>query len=123
VTHSLLGPAAWPHPAPWTREGLHIFSALTNNPNLFLMLCGHRHGEGRRHEVLGNGRSVDVVLSDYQGYTNGGNGFMRLMEFSPRNQTIRVKTYSPWTKQWTTNSDGCFSLAWAGRGGSPHAAH
>jgi hypothetical protein len=119
VTHSLLGPAAWPHPAPWTKEGLHIFLALTNNPNLFLMLCGHRHGEGRRHEVLGNGQSVDVVLSDYQRYTNGGNGFMRLMEFSPRNQTIRVKTFSPWTKQWTTNTDGCFSVAWTAPGGSP----
>jgi hypothetical protein len=119
VTHSLLGPAAWPHPAPWTKEGRQIFSALTNNPNLFLMLCGHRHGEGRRHEALGNGQSVDVVLSDYQSYTNGGNGFMRLMEFSPRNQTIRVKTFSPWTKQWTTNTDGYFSLAWTGLGGSP----
>ena len=119
VTHSLLGPAAWPHPAPWTKEGEQIFPALTNNPNLFLMLCGHRHGEGRRHEVLGNGQSVDVVLSDYQSYTNGGSGFMRLMEFSPRNQTIRVKTFSPWTKQWTTNTDGCFSLAWTGLGASP----
>jgi hypothetical protein len=119
VTHSLLGPAAWPHPAPWTKEGLKIFPALTNKPNLFLMLCGHRHGEGRRHEVLGNGQSVDVVLSDYQSYTNGGSGFMRLMEFSPRNQTIRVKTFSPWTQQWTTNTDGYFSLAWTGQGDSP----
>ena len=119
VTHSLLGPAAWPHPAPWTREGERIFPALTNNPNLFLMLCGHRHGEGRRHEVLGDGQSVDVVLSDYQSYTNGGSAFMRLMEFSPGNQTIRVKTFSPWTRQWTTNSDGCFSLAWTGLRTSP----
>jgi len=44
---------------------------------------------------------------------------MRLMEFSPRNQTIRVKTFSPWTKQWTTNTDGCFSLAWTGARGLP----
>ena len=119
VSHSLLGPAAWPHPAPWTKEGLKIFPALTNNPNLFLMLCGHRHGEGRRHEVLGNGQSVDVVLSDYQRYTNGGNGFMRLMEFSPRNRTICVKTFSPWSREWTTNTDGYFSLAWRGQGASP----
>jgi len=117
VTHSLLSPAAWPHPAPWTPEGLAIFPALTNNPNLFLMLCGHRHGEGRRHEVLGDAHSVDVVLSDYQNYTNGGNGFMRLMEFSPRQETIRVKTFSPWTKEWTTNTDGCFTLAWPSPGG------
>ena len=119
VTHSLLGPAAWPKPAPWTKDGQMIFPALTNNPNLFLMLCGHRYGEGRRLEVVGNRQTVDLVLSDYQGYTNGGNGFMRLMEFSPRNQTIRVKTFSPWTKQWTTNTDGCFSLAWTGVRGLP----
>jgi len=119
VTHSLLGPAAWPKPAPWTKDGQRIFPALTNNPNLFLMLCGHRHGEGRRLEVLGNGQNVHLVLSDYQAYASGGNGFMRLMEFSPRNQTIRVKTFSPWTKQWTTNADGCFSLAWTGASGSP----
>jgi hypothetical protein len=37
---------------------------------------------------------------------------MRLMEFSPKNQTIRVKTFSPWTGQWSTNTDGFFSLAW-----------
>ena len=119
VTHSLLWSAAWPHPAPWTREGLKMFSALTNNPNLFLMLCGHRQGEGRRHEILGGGQSVDVLLSDYQRYANGGNGFMRLMEFSPGNQAIRVKTFSPWTAQWTTNTDGCFSLAWTTPRGAP----
>jgi hypothetical protein len=112
VTHSMLNPAPWPQPASWTTEGPAIFSTLTNNPNLFLMLCSHRHGEGRRHEAIGNGRWVDVVLSDYQTYQNGGNGFMRLMEFSPGNQTIRVKTFSPWTRQWATNTDSCFSLAW-----------
>ena len=115
VTHSLLGPAAWPHPAPWTREGERIYTALTNNPNLFLMLCGHRHGEGRRREVLANGQTVNLVLCDYQSYTNGGDGFMRIMEFSPRNQIIHVKTFSPWTKQWTTNTDGYFSIPWTGK--------
>ena len=119
VSHSLLEPGAWPHPAAWTKDGEKIFPALTNNPNLFLMLCVHRHGEGRRHEVLGNGQSVHVVLSDYQSYTNGGNGFMRIMEFSPRNKTIVVKTFSPWTRQWTTNTDGYFTLAWTGRNGAP----
>ena len=112
VTHSLLNPAPWPRPASWTKEGPEIFASLTNNPNLFLMLCGHRHGEGRRHEAIGGNRWVDVVLSDYQDYQNGGDGFMRLMEFSPSAHTIRVKTFSPWTGQWTTNTDGCFTLAW-----------
>lgn len=112
VTHSLLNPAPWPKPASWTQEGPAIFAPLTNNANLFLMLCGHRHGEGRRHEAVGNGRWLDVVLADYQDYRNGGDGFMRLMEFSPGRQAIRVKTFSPWTGQWATNSDSCFTLVW-----------
>lgn len=113
VTHSLLNPASWPKPAPWTPEGPPIFSGLTNNPNLFLMLCGHRYGEGRRHEPVGDGsRYVDVVLADYQNAPGGGNGFLRLMEFSPSNHTIRMKTYSPWTGQWSTNTDGLFTLEW-----------
>jgi len=111
VTHSLLNPAPWPTPAPWTKEGPAIFSALTNNPNVFLMLCGHRHGEGRRHELVGD-HAIDVVLADYQASPNGGDGFLRLMEFSPSNQTIRVKSYSPWTGQWSTDEDGYFTLAW-----------
>lgn len=119
VTHSMLAPAAWPRPAPWTKEGPPIFHALTNNPNLFLMLCGHRHGEGRRQEARGNGQYIHVLLSDYQRYTNGGNGFMRLLEFSPRRQIIRVKTFSPWTGQWTTNPDGYFTLAWPQRRNVP----
>ena len=113
VTHSLLDPAPWPAPANWTKEGPAIFGALAGNPNLFLMLCGHRHGEGRRHEAAGTGgRHIDVVLADYQSYTNGGNGFLRLLEFSPSRSQIRVKTYSPWTGQWATNSAGLFTLDW-----------
>jgi len=113
VTHSLLNPAPWPTPASWTPEGPAIFAGLTNNPNLFLMLCGHRHGQGRRHEPVGDGgRYVDVLLADYQSSTNGGNGFLRLMEFSPSNHAIRVKSFSPWSGQWSTNSDGFFTLEW-----------
>ena len=117
VTHSLLNPKPWPTPASWTQEGPAIFKALADNPNVFLMLCGHRHGQGRRHETVGNGRAVDVVLADYQDYANGGSGFLRLMEFSPSNRVIRVKTFSPWTGQWSTNADGFFTLDYPAQAG------
>ena len=74
------------------------------------MLCGHRHGEGRRYEPIGTNRHVDVVLADYQSYPNGGDGFLRLLEFSPSNNVIRVRTFSPWTGQWATDTNGCFTL-------------
>lgn len=112
VTHSLIHPSPWPTPGIWTKEGEPIFRSLSSNSNMFLMLCGHRHGEARRHEAVGDGRHVDVVLSDYQSYTNGGNGFMRIMNFSPSGRTISVKTFSPWTGEWATNSDSFFTLSW-----------
>lgn len=110
VTHSLLNPAPCSEQAPWTPEGPAIFGALSGNTNLFLMLCGHRHGEGRRHEVVAGGRAIDVVLADYQSYRNGGDGFLRLLEFSPSNRCVRVKTFSPWTGEWSTNENSFFKL-------------
>jgi len=76
-------------------EGQPIFDALKGNTNLFLMLCGHVDGEGFRHEVLPDGRVIDLLLADYQSYANGGNGYLRCLMFSPSNNQIRVTTYSP----------------------------
>lgn len=111
VTHSLLNPAHWPSPASWTQEGPPIFQALTNQPNLFLMLCGHRHGEGRRSETVAITQHIEIMLADYQSYPHGGDGFLRLLEFSPSRSEIRVKTFSPWNGLWATDPDGCFTLA------------
>ena len=120
VSHSLLNPADWPTPGPWTAEGPAIYNALSNNPNLFLMLCGHMHGEGRRQEP-GNGRTIDLVLADYQSATNGGNGFLRLLEFSPSNDQIRVHTYSPYAGQSMTSTNSDFTLNYRMSGTPPFA--
>jgi autotransporter-associated beta strand protein len=111
VTHSLLqAGTAWPNPAPWSTDGgTAIFPALSGNANLFLMLCGHNHGTGRRHEPVGS-RYIDVLLADYQSETNGGNGFLRTLEFSPANNVIRLKTYSPTTSGSKTDGDNEFTL-------------
>jgi hypothetical protein len=83
---------------------------LKGNPNLFLMLCGHvSPPEGQRQDTF-NGRTVYSLLSDYQTRVNGGNGWLRIMEFSPANNVIRVKTYSPWLNQFETDADSQFNL-------------
>ena len=109
VTHSLLNPAPWPEPASWTKEGPSIFQTMARHPNVFLMLCGHRHGEGRRHETVGD-RAIDIVLADYQASVNGGNGYLRLLEVSPARKTLTVKTFSPWAGMWATNAASFFTL-------------
>jgi hypothetical protein len=82
--------------ASWGAQGQAIYNRLKNNANLFLMLCGHinPNGEARRADTY-NGHTVNTLLSDYQDRTNGGNGWMRFMTFSPGQNKIFVKTYSP----------------------------
>jgi hypothetical protein len=98
--------------ATFSTQGKAIYNALKGNPNLFLMLSGHvTPPEGQRKDVF-NGNIVYTLLSDYQSRTNGGNGWLRLMEFSPANNQIRVKTYSPWLNQFETDSSSQFTLSY-----------
>ena len=95
-------------------QGQAIFDALKNNANLFLMLCGHYTNEGRRVEQNSAGKDVHILLSDYQGETNGGDGWMRLMKFSPSRNKIIVSTFSPSRNngngEFRTGSNSQFSL-------------
>ena len=82
---------------------------------MFLMLCGHMHGEGRRADVY-NGNTVNTLLADYQSNTDGGSGFLRIVRFSPSKNEIAVETYSPWLNQYDTDSESQFVLAYDMRG-------
>jgi len=97
------------NPGTFNSMGEAIYNALKDHPNLFLMLCGHMHGEGSRVDVY-NGNIVDTLLADYQSYTNGGNGFLRILTFSPVKNEITVETYSPWLGQYETDPDSQFVL-------------
>ncbi len=101
--------------AVFSPQGQAAYDTLKNNPNLFLMLGGHITGESRRQDVF-QGRRVHTLLSDYQNLANGGNGWLRLLEFSPANNQIRVKTFSPVLNQFETDSDSQFSLSYDQQG-------
>jgi len=109
-------------PSTHSAQGAAIYNALKANKNLFLLLGGHVSGEGSRQDTyLGN--TVHTLISDYQSYTNGGNGFMRVMYFSPSNNVVTVQTFSPWTGQYETDEDSEFffdyNMASEGGAGSP----
>ena len=103
------------NPGTFSSAGQAIYDALKGNSNLFLMLCGHMHGEGRRADVY-NGNTVNTLLADYQSYANGGDGFLRILRFSPSKNEIAVETYSPWLDQYETDSESQFVLAYDMRG-------
>ena len=111
VSHNLLAVTGSFDP-----RGQAIYDSLKGNPNLFLMLCGHNHGEAYRydsHEGLG----VMTCLSDYQNGPEGGGGYLRLYRFSPAENLVRVQTYSPWLKEYKTDPSNQFAFGYLMDGG------
>jgi hypothetical protein len=95
----------------FSSAGQYIFSKVRENANLFLMLAGHWTKEGRRTDTRG-GDSTDIVtlMSDYQGLENGGDGWLRIMRFSPTDKKIYVNTYSPTLDNFRTGPLSQFEL-------------
>jgi len=107
-SHAILYPG---NPADFDSAGTNIYNGLKDNPNLFLMLCGHEEITGQRTDTyLGN--TIYSLMSDYQWGDNGGDGWLRLMKFVPSLNQIQVSTYSPYEDQYSTTSDDQFNLSY-----------
>ena len=88
-------------PVNFSPQGLAIYNMAKTHTNVFMMLAGHVTGQGSRADTY-NGNTIHTFVSDYQGWTNGGNGFLRIIDFSPANNEVVFQTYSPWTHQYDT---------------------
>jgi hypothetical protein len=74
-------------------DGSEIVDALKDNPNLFLMMCGHAGVEYLAEQGT-DGHTIHIMMADYEGKQNGGNGYIRILTFSPANDKISATTYS-----------------------------
>ena len=83
---------------------------VSKRANVFLVLCGHVLGEGRRVSTGEHGNAVHEVLCDYQGLENGGNGWLRYMTFHPEEDKIEVYTYTPSLDQFNASPASRFTL-------------
>ena len=107
-----------------------IYSQLIRpHPQVFMVLGGNYHrgsdGEdGEWHQVSYNDAGLEVyeMLANYQTYANGGDGWMRLLEFVPDGgesglDRIQVKTYSPSLDAYRTGerSEFYFDLSFSDR--------
>ena len=92
---------------PRSIQGQRLYNWFKDNENVFLMVCGHYWQAARRSDptIAGDANQdgkcdasgtgcIDAVVADYQNLASGGNGWLRIMTFSPNNDTIRVRTYS-----------------------------
>ncbi len=76
---------------------------------IFLVLSGHYENEVRITSSV-DGNFVHQLLSDYQDRSNGGNGWLRIIEFFPKIEEISIKTYSPYLNKYETDSNSQFIL-------------
>lgn len=95
-----------------TTYGQTLFDGLIKSNNqVFLVLCGHNHGEKQRITPNAFGHNVYEVLADYQSGANGGDGFMRLMTFDPGAKAIHVSSFSPYEGTTLTGAASQFDLS------------
>lgn len=87
---------------PFANNGRQIWEKLVQpSTNIEMVLCGHISGEGYRLDKNSAGKSVHQVLFDAQSLGgggrsgNGGDGWIRILEFFPDGKTVKVKTFSP----------------------------
>ncbi len=98
--------------ATFSRMGQAILDTLGNNPNLFLMLGAHNNEAARRMDIASSGNPVHSILSTYQKRPNGGNGWLRNMEFRPSTNEIVVRTYSPTLNQFLLGDKHDFTICY-----------
>jgi formylglycine-generating enzyme required for sulfatase activity len=73
-----------------------VFNALVKPFNqVYMVICGHMFAIYNLEKFNDAGNNVHEVVCDYQSLPNGGNGFLRIMEFRPSENRILNSTYSP----------------------------
>ncbi len=87
---------------PQANTGVQLWEKLVRPAaNIELVLCGHISGEGYRQDANAAGKPVHQVLFDAQSMGgggrsgNGGDGWLRILEFHPDGKTVKLRTFSP----------------------------
>ena len=85
-------------------DGEQIWEKLVSRqPNIRFVFSGHvlNSGVGTLVSVNEHGNYVYQMLANYQsevkGSTNGGNGYLRILDMDFKKKTLNVRTYSPYS--------------------------
>lgn len=107
-------PGQPPPERPDLNLGFGIWSKLASqHPNIVMVLCGHACYTNHKTDKGKAGNTVHEVVVDYQKDVNGGNGWLRLLQFLPDGRTVRTRDYSPILDQSCTMPDRCYEMDFA----------
>ena len=102
---------AAPLEKPDVSQGEDIWQKVAfKNPNVVMVICGHAGYANHTTSNDETGHAVQELVVDYQGDVNGGNGWMRLLQFLPDGKTVRTRDFSPWIDQTCTMPDRTFDF-------------
>ena len=94
-------------------DGEELWDRLVSkHENFILTLNGHVLGDGlgRVTTATPGGRDVPQVLVNFQLRPNGGDGWMRLLEFKADGKTVETCDYSPTRKQRNEGVENKFTM-------------
>jgi hypothetical protein len=95
-----------------TVAGFDVWNNIVKlHSNVIAVFCGHFAGQYHGTDTGDSGNTVYNLLTDYQEYANGGNGWLRLYRFYPLQNKIRAVTYSPYLDQYDDSAGGQFELS------------
>lgn len=83
---------------------------IKTNNQIFMVLAGHNPGVSQHLATNNFGHTVHEIMVDYQAQTNGGNGFMRLMEFDPTTSKVHTTSFAPISGGTKTGSTDQFDI-------------
>jgi hypothetical protein len=96
-----------------TNDGEQLWQKLVSkHPNFLMTFNGHVLNDGlaRLTSPGMEERPVHQMLVNYQMKHEGGDGFLRLVEFLPDKKTVQVKAYSPSLDRYKTDEQNQFVL-------------
>lgn len=94
-------------------DGQELWDKLVSRHDNFIMtLNGHVCGDGigRLTTATPGGREIPQMLVNFQVKPNGGDGWLRLLEFRPDGATVMAYDYSMTRDQWNMAPGNTFKL-------------
>ncbi|HVG92567.1 MAG TPA: carboxypeptidase regulatory-like domain-containing protein, partial [Alphaproteobacteria bacterium] len=86
--------------------------------NISMVFSGHivksagQMAAAHQTEAGVNGNIVNEMLANGQAMTDGGQGYLRILQVSSAQNQIRVSTYSPYLNAYMTDSANAFTVPW-----------
>jgi hypothetical protein len=97
-------------------DGQELWDKLVSrHENFILTLNGHVIGDGLGRTVTATpgGRDVNQVLVNFQMKPNGGDGWLRLLEFKADGKTVEARDYSPTLDRQNESKQNRFTMTTA----------